>query len=82
MFLPLKVSYCTYIFGGRGGILMRWHVGATAAGSKGARTPLPAPAPPLLGTAHTVCLVFVCNKLLLLPPLNWNLSVLFLTCDR
>ena len=22
------------------------------------------------------------NKLLLLPPLNWNLSVLFLTCDR
>lgn len=32
--------------------------------------------------AHTVRLAVVCNKLLLLPPLNWNLSVLFLTCDR
>lgn len=37
---------------------------------------------PSLGTAHTVCLVGICNKLLLLPPLTWNLSVLFLTCDR
>lgn len=50
-------------------------------GAAGEPEPLATPST-WLGTAQTVCLVVVCNKLLLLPPLNWNLSVLFLTCDR
>lgn len=51
-------------------------------GPNGERQQLGAPEHTSLGTAHTVCLVGVCNKLLLLPALTWNLSVLFLTCDR
>ena len=78
--------FCLFVclFGGRGGLGFPGTTFSFSSFLKGCNCweGPPLPRPRGHGGTSTVVVVLVCNKLLLFSPLNWNLSVLFLTHDR